>query len=202
MTAESSSPTREELIDLYKIAVEEVRFQVKLNADRSRDYVVLNSAIIAAGITLLGQSQRPGLGGIVFLVGVLVAVLSILGTHTQHGYYRDTRTAKSQLANTLGIAEVVLIKTRPSGSRYRRFGSVTGFNYIILILLCVVDVTGALSGFGILPQPMRSKPMVLAPQPVSSAPRLGQPAGALPLPAKRSSSVAPVRPSPAIAPHP
>jgi hypothetical protein len=61
MVGEPGIPSREELFDLYKAAVEEYRFQVKLNADRSRDYVVLNSAIIAAGITLLGQAQRPEL---------------------------------------------------------------------------------------------------------------------------------------------
>src|SRR4051794_27054743 len=63
------------LMDLYKIAVDEYRFQVKLNADRSRDYLVLNSAVIAAGVTLLGQKAYL-LAGCVFLAGSCVAVLS------------------------------------------------------------------------------------------------------------------------------
>jgi hypothetical protein len=78
---------RSELMDLYKIAVDEYRFQVKLNADRSRDYLVLNSAVIAAGVTLLGQKAYL-LAGCVFLAGSCVAVLSELATHTQHNYYR------------------------------------------------------------------------------------------------------------------
>jgi hypothetical protein len=194
MVGEPDSPSRGELLDLYKLAVEEYRFQVKLNADRSRDYVVLNSAIIAAGITLLGQAQRPELAGIVFLVGVVVAVLSILGTHTQHGYYRDTRNAKNQLAHKLGIADVVLFKTKPSGSRYRRFGSVTAFNYIILSLLCMVDLTGALSGFGIIPRPAE-KPATKPAMAEASPP-------APPLTTSHSSSAPASRQSPASPRHP
>jgi hypothetical protein len=135
-------PTRKELLELYKIAVEEYRFQVKLNADRSRDYVVLNSAIIAAAITLLGQAKLPALAGLVFAIGLVVALLSILGTDTQHGYYRDTKNAKQQLERQLGIADLTLVKTKPTGSRYRRFGSVTRFNFVILSLLAVLDGAG------------------------------------------------------------
>lgn len=140
MSGPSELLSREELLELYKIAIEEYRFQVKLNADRSRDYVVLNSAIIAAAITLLGQAKMPALAGVVFVIGVVVASLSILGTNTQHDYYRDTRNAKRQLEERLGLAGVVLMKTKPTGSRYRRFGSVTRFNFVILGLLGVLDV--------------------------------------------------------------
>lgn len=161
-------PSREELLDHYKIAVEEYRFQVKLNADRSRDYVVLNSAIIAAGVALLGQSQHPYLAGAVFLVGMGVAALSILGSHTQHGYYRDTRNAKDQLARQLGIAHMVTMGTKSTGSRRRRFASVTTFNQVILSLLFMVDLAGALSGFGVIPRPQTSPPgmaHIATPQP-------------------------------------
>lgn len=199
--ADENSTKRAELLDLYKIAVEEYRFQVKLNVDRSRDYLVLNSAIIAAGITLIGQAQLPLVGAVVFSAGVFVAVLSMFGTHTQHGYYRDTREAKAQLVSRLGIAEMGLVRTEPSGSRYRRFGSVTRFNYIILFLLCVVDLTGALAGFGILPLlPKRtaSQPSVIVkhsprtPSPVSRAP---QPKGGPVMPLKNSGPGLPAHPA-------
>src|SRR5438105_15883899 len=98
-----TAPSREELLDQYKIAVEEYRFQVKLNADRSRDYVVVNSAIIASGVALPGQARWPMLAGTVFSMGLLVAVLAVMGTNTQHGYYRDARNEKKQLAERLGF---------------------------------------------------------------------------------------------------
>jgi hypothetical protein len=132
MSDSFTPPLREELLDLYKIAVEEYRFQVKLNADRSRDYVVVNSAIIASGIALLGQAHLPLLAGLVFTVGLVVAVLAIMGTSTQHGYYRDARNTQRQLANRLGFSDLAFAKTKPGGSRYRRFGSVTRLNYVIL----------------------------------------------------------------------
>lgn len=200
IAAERSKSQHAELLDLYKVAVEEYRFQVKLNTDRSRDYLVLNSAIIAAGITLIGQAHLPLMGGVVFSIGVVVAVLAMLGTHTQHGYYRDTRNKKTELAVMLGIANLVLIKTKSGGSRYRRFGSVTWFNYSILSLLCLVDLTGALSGFGIIPRPSQkasSPPPSLTkslPRVTPPVPQPLRPSGAVAVTPKRPSSGPPVHP--------
>jgi hypothetical protein len=203
----AASLARDELLEVYKIAVEEYRFQVRLNADRSRDFIVLNSAIIAAAITLLGQARMSLRAGMVFLIGFAVAVLSALGTHTQHGYYRDARNRTAQLEERLGIRgkddrDLVLYKiykTKPTGSRYRRFGSITNFNYIILGLLCLVDLIGALFSFGVIPSPNAPTAITqAAPGQRSAAPR---PRNASPAPSKRSSS-GPVRPSPAAPHHP
>jgi hypothetical protein len=197
MTGLAAPPPREELLELYRIAVEEYRFQVKLNADRSRDYVVVNSAIIAAGVALLGQARLPLSAGGVFTIGLFVAVLSVMGTHTQHGYYRDTRNRQTQLANQLGFSGLVSIKTKPTGSRYRRFGSVTTVNYVILTLLCLVDLMGALSGFGVIPRPKDPQAVTKA----STGPKSAVPRNAAPA-ALRRSSPGPARPSSATPPPP
>jgi hypothetical protein len=191
----TTPPPREELLDLYKISVEEYRFQVKLNADRSRDYVVVNSAIIASGVALLGQAHLPLLAGVVFTVGLVVAVLAIMGTNTQHGYYRDARNTQRQIANRIGISDLAFVKTKPSGSRYRRFGSVTSLNYVILSLLCLVDTMGALSGFGLIPRPM-------TPAAITKTFPAARPAipGETPLP--KRSNLGPVRPASATHRHP
>lgn len=190
-------PRREELLDLYKIAIEEYRFQVKLNADRSRDYVVVNSAIIASGVALLGQAHLPLLAGGVFTVGLVVAALAIMGTATQHGYYRDARDNHKQIANRLGFSDLALIKTKPGGSRYRRFGSVTTLNYVILALLCLVDTMGALSGFGVIPRPHpKASPAITRAAPA------GQPPIPRKAPTPKHSSSEPVRPTLATPPHP
>lgn len=156
MAGEPDGPSRAELLDLHKVAIEEYRFQVKLNADRSRDYLVANSAIFAAAITLLGQAKPPLLAGAVFVIGFVVAALSILATHTQHGYYRDTRNAVRQLERRLGITDLTLIRTKPTGSRYRRFGSVTRFNFVILGLLGTLDVAGAVYSIASALQPAKA----------------------------------------------
>jgi hypothetical protein len=192
-------PRRDELLDLYKIAVEEYRFQVKLNADRSRDYVVVNSAIIASGIALLGQAHLPFLAGLVFVIGLGVAVLAIMGTSTQHGYYRDARDTQRQLAGRLGFSDLTLIKVKPTGNRYRRFGSVTRLNYVILSLLCFVDIMGALSGFGVIPRP--KAPSTVTNARPTAKPVVSRISPAL-TPAPQRSSSGQVRPAHATPRHP
>jgi hypothetical protein len=49
--AQDLSP--DQLIDLYKIAIEEYRFEVKLNWDRTVFYLTLNSGLIAIATGLL-----------------------------------------------------------------------------------------------------------------------------------------------------
>lgn len=204
MAGEPDSLSRAELLDLYKVAVEEYRFQVKLNADRSRDYFVANSAIFAAAITLLGQAKLPLLSGVVFVIGFVVAALSILGTHTQHGYYRDTRNAVRQLERRLGITDLTLIRTKPTGSRYRRFGSVTRFNFVILGLLGTLDIVGAVYSFASALQPAKAPTAFTRAAPgkkpgVHLVP--AKPQGASPAPPKRSSP-GPVGPDPPTPSHP
>jgi hypothetical protein len=137
-------------MELYKIAVDEYRFQVNLNAQRSRDYFVLNSAIIASAVALLGQKVNM-LAGTVFSAGLLVAVMTGVGFHTQHNYYRETMATKKLLEARLGIREAVVRTTPSAGSKRWRFGSVTQFNYSIIIFLCIVNLCGALYSFSVLP---------------------------------------------------
>lgn len=175
VSVEATQPaplTLPELMEIYKIAVEEYRFQVKLNADRSRDFLVLNSAIIAAAVALLAQSRL--LAGAVFGAGLLVAVLAGLATHTQHNYYRETRDTKQHLEMRLGITALVVETTPTTGSRRRRLGSVTNFNYTILLMLFAVDLIGALFSFSILPLPVTPK-STQPPPAIATPAKLNQP---------------------------
>jgi hypothetical protein len=157
-------------MELYKVAVEEYRFQVKLNAERSRDYLVLNSAIIAAAISLSGQHAAL-LAGAVFAAGLCVALLAGLGIHTQHNYYRETRDTKKLLERRLGISGLVVKTTPSAGSSRWRFGSVTRFNYIIIGMLCLVDLIGVLVSLSVLPSPARKLPKATqAPARISPVP--------------------------------
>jgi len=140
---EAYAGARSELLELYRTAIEEYRFQVKLNADRSRDYFVANSAIVGAGVALL-QAKHSHLAVVVFAVGFLVSLLAGLATHTQHGYYQHTRDNVGRLEGLLGFSDLSLIKTGASKSRVRRFASVTKVHYLILGLFCAVNSTAAI----------------------------------------------------------
>lgn len=73
--------TDERQWEQYKLLVEEYRFQVELNWKRSQYFLVLNVAVLVAAVGLLtGSSPRPKiLVGAVFVLGGLLAILSLLG---------------------------------------------------------------------------------------------------------------------------
>lgn len=48
-----ADPSREELVDLYKLAVDEYRFQVNLNWDGSKYFLAFNTAVIGVGAGLI-----------------------------------------------------------------------------------------------------------------------------------------------------
>ena len=81
-----AEPSREELLDLYKVCVDEYRFQVDLNWDRSKYFLVFNTAVIADGTGLVNVGHRlatPLLVGI-FAVGLAAAALSAIAVPLQH----------------------------------------------------------------------------------------------------------------------
>jgi hypothetical protein len=57
----ASEPSRSELLDLYRVAVEEYRFQVQLNWDRAKYLLGFNTAVIGVGTGLaLARYGRCG----------------------------------------------------------------------------------------------------------------------------------------------
>lgn len=73
----SEREKREELFELYKLALDDYRFQVQLNQDRSRYSLVLNLTVIgiATGVVQLGQ----GTISILVALRILVALLYFAG---------------------------------------------------------------------------------------------------------------------------
>lgn len=136
-------PDRETLLQLYKIAIDEYRFQVNLNWQRSQYYFVLNAALIAAGGSLAGQADggRP-VAAALFLVGFFAAVLAVLVTYTQHSYYRSARENLKDLERRLGLTELGIRTTPSLGSQRKRLGTVTTFNYVMFSLLGLIDLFG------------------------------------------------------------
>ncbi|MEA2488477.1 MAG: hypothetical protein QOH21_269 [Acidobacteriota bacterium] len=104
---DGSSPddiSRQELLDLHRLLVEEYRFQVKLNSDRTQIYLVLNTAILAAATGLMkagGPSVRT-LVALILLVGIYVAHIAGQAVKQGHMYYRTIVYKKTLVEDLLG----------------------------------------------------------------------------------------------------
>lgn len=95
-------------MDLYKIAVDEYRFQVKLNWDRTVYYMVLDTAIISVATGLLKLGNSPVLYlliAAIFALGLGAAIVGIAAVKKGHQYYRRTVVRKTLLEDLLGLTK-------------------------------------------------------------------------------------------------
>jgi hypothetical protein len=94
------------LLELYRVAVDEYRFEVKLNWDRMQYYAVVNSGIIAVGAGLLRETTSAGvtvLSGAMFLVGLIMALMGVISTYRSREYYHATIFKKTIYEQLLGL---------------------------------------------------------------------------------------------------
>jgi hypothetical protein len=159
--------SNEHSFDLYKIAVEEYRFQVKLNWDRTAYHLTLSSGLIAIAVGLLKVGSAPIVNLFVagiFLIGLLASLIGIKTICKGHGYYRRTVVKKTLLEDHLGLNKPLegyegrltpAISTTTSQNEQFQIlhntddwlkrslrGSITGSIVFILILFCVVNALG------------------------------------------------------------
>jgi len=97
---------RDELFNLYKLALDEYRFEVRLNWDRTQYFLILNVAVLTAGLGLFKLTGDQPIG--IYLAGVFVVgcALSIVGASAirrGHGYYRRTVLKKTLIEKLLGF---------------------------------------------------------------------------------------------------
>ena len=98
----------EQLLELYKIAIEEYRFQVKLNWERTAYYLTLNSGLIAIATGLLKVGRSPVVNllvAVVFIIGLAASAIAIKNTKTGHQYYRRTVLKKTLIEDQLGLTK-------------------------------------------------------------------------------------------------
>jgi len=101
--------SREELFELYKIAIDEYRFEVKLNTDRMIHYIVANSALlsVATGLLKLDGAHAVNLFvALVFVTGALTSYLGIRAIRKGHQYYHRT-ILKTVIEDLLGFTASV-----------------------------------------------------------------------------------------------
>lgn len=112
-------PHREELFDLYRLSIEEYRFQVNLNWDRTKHFFTLNAAILAVGAGLVRVDASPlgvHLAGLLFLFGAFAAGWGASATVRSHKYYRRAVFKKTLLARELGLLDTIGSSTHPDAT--------------------------------------------------------------------------------------
>lgn len=127
--------------DVYKVAVEEYRFQAQYNWSRTQYMLVFNTGILAAATAV---ASRPGRGAVlIFLLGTVAACVSVLVVRTQHDYYRAARDRMRRVEAAVGIpADQRTDSTSTLGER-RRTASVNQLVYLLLGALAAADGIGA-----------------------------------------------------------
>lgn len=95
---------RDLLRELYRIAVDEYRFNVKLGWDRAKFYVGLHTALGAASVALLridDGSTWPLVA--LSVIGAVAAWLGFSSLKTSHQYYRRSVFKKTVIEHSLGL---------------------------------------------------------------------------------------------------
>ena len=127
--------TQKALIELYRVAVDEYRFEVRLNWDRMQYYAVVNSGIIAVGTSLLRDAVSPAiilLSGVMFLVGLAMSIMGIVSTHKGREYYQETVLKKTIYEEILGLNNPVPGITHPRATL--AIGTTSGHQDVAKIL--------------------------------------------------------------------
>jgi hypothetical protein len=123
-------------IELYKLAVEEYRFQAQFNWTRTQYLLAFNAAILAAGTAVAGKFG--GYAVPVFALGAVACVLAGLVQRQQHTYYRAARSRMTRIEQQLHIEQPV--DTTATLGQRRRAYSVTGLIYVLTTAIGVADL--------------------------------------------------------------
>lgn len=163
-------PQRAELEELYKIAIDEYRFEVNLNWQRMQYYLVFNVAILGAGLGLL-QLRLTGVAGqllaLIFVVGAATSLLGRSAVRKGHEYYREAVLKKTLIEDLLGYWQDVpdydpgvgtlavattagqkkgkAVLEDPAAFRARPIAGGTVVSHVLLLLtgIAVADIIGA-----------------------------------------------------------
>jgi hypothetical protein len=137
----SSGPVPPE--DVYRVAVEEYRFQATYNWTRTQYLLSLNVAVLVAAAAVASQDEGRG-AGLIFLFGIAAAVLSSQVVRQQHDYYRAARDRMRRAEADLAVPASLRMDTTSTLGGRKRALSVNQLVYLLLGALAVSDVVGAL----------------------------------------------------------
>lgn len=167
----NDTPPPPSLPDLYRSALEEYRFQVGLNWDRTKFFILLKGTVLAAAAALLqlgGSATSRLLVVLLFLAGASVAWLGIRATREGKVHHRAAVAKKTLLESEMGLTRALPVRkgdhailalgALASRSRAERIladvdayvtdevrdGSITGAVVTLLGVMLALDVAGAL----------------------------------------------------------
>jgi hypothetical protein len=98
----------------YELVLQEYRFQIQLNWDRTKHYLVFNTALFGAAVALYKDASTWAPEAAVGFLLLLVALNSIAGQRAVavgHEYYRGIRSTKTRLEKELGLDEFAIAST-------------------------------------------------------------------------------------------
>ena len=126
--------------DVYRVAVEEYRFQAQFNWSRTQYLLAFNTGILAAAAAV---ASRPGRSAaLVFLLGLVAAVVSIVVVRTQHDYYRAARDRMRRVEDEVGVPPAQRTDSTSTLDERRRTVSVNQLVYLLLSALAATDLVG------------------------------------------------------------
>jgi hypothetical protein len=129
--------------------MDEYRFQLGLNQQRTQATFTVSVAITAAATALVRTGDGRDtlfLVGFIFIVGALAAAVGALAVGVGHEYYRATRDHKSHLEEALDLGPFAIKTTRGMGGRPRRL-TITRATLLTLWLIAGIDLGGATYAF-------------------------------------------------------
>lgn len=137
---------REELLELYKLALEDYRFQVQLNWGRSQYFLVLNIGIIgiATGIVQLGRGEISILVAGIYLAGFLFCIFSIAALQAQRKYYISARDQKKHFEGELNLGERSITPVQRTDKTINRLTTFKAFINIMFIALAALNLFSAI----------------------------------------------------------
>lgn len=136
-------PRRNELLELYKLALDDYRFQVQLNQSRSQYFLVLNIGIISVASGLISMASGPyaGLIALIYVVGCLFSVFSIVALHVQRKFYKSARHQKSHFEDMLELRDTTITPVQ-RGNKYWSFVTFKNMVDVMLGAMAVLNLIG------------------------------------------------------------
>lgn len=143
---ERQQENREELLELYKLALEDYRFQVQPNWGRSQYFLVLNLTFIgiATGIVQLGQGTISALVGFMYLAGFVFCVFSILALKAQRKFYRSARDQKQWFEDQLKLGAASITPVEHSDSKASKVMTFKTFVNFMFVLMGALNLFSAI----------------------------------------------------------
>jgi hypothetical protein len=143
-TVDREGPSDDRL-ELYKLALEDYRFQVQLNWGRSQYFLVLNLTVIgiATGIVQFAGGEISPLVAGLYFAGFAFCVFSILALRVQRKFYISAREQKKRFEDELGLGERSITPIQRPEKKILKLATFKFFVNVMFVALALVNLLSA-----------------------------------------------------------